>query len=264
MTAGLQPCASSTGDSRASPSARGPGSGRSFCIFPLRGGEVALVGEDSGTASKKRRRRKRNGLSVRCPHKDACPARGLLGRAGSALLRGWSALRFLCGPWRPSVNNEENLAHPTVRTQQKLAENRKGMSPPVFLLCLLLFAANASLRSFAASVQHRVGRNPIRWSGPRAASDPHPVRGCPRNKQKYADGAAFADCATGRVVSGGRHGDGVTLVRDVHVEGGVSDLGRSRSPIRIDSAGLVVPPGVLAPAVGITIRGAFDFRDFTQ
>ncbi len=35
-----------------------------------------------------------------------------------------------------------NLAHPSVRIQQKLAENRKGMSPPVFLLCLLLFAAN--------------------------------------------------------------------------------------------------------------------------
>ena len=61
---------------------------------------------------------------------------------------GLPALRFLYGPWRPSVNNKESGA-PTVRIQQKLAENRKGRSPPVFLLCLLLFAANASLRSLA-------------------------------------------------------------------------------------------------------------------
>ncbi len=62
---------------------------------------------DLGSAAKRRRRRKTDGLSVCCPHKDACPARGLLGRAGSALFRGWSALRFLCGPWRLLLRIED-------------------------------------------------------------------------------------------------------------------------------------------------------------
>jgi len=105
---------------------------------------------------------------------------------GAATLDWFPRPHSLCGPWWPSVNNKESGAPFGPDSTEARREPQRHVSP-VFLLCLLLFAANASLRSFAAFISTSCEQPPAPWLCPPAASDPDAARGCPRKTQKDAD-----------------------------------------------------------------------------